>query len=166
MKKSCPSCVIDSSVILDFYEIKNLNQLLGLPYRLITLDLMVFDLETPTSIEISNAGIVSVETPIETMLAMNEMSEKYKISTFDAALLLYAKKTQTILLSGDKALRKAAHKEKVTVKGVLWVLETLVGQGSLGPDQATLLLERMFLLGRRLPPDESSSKILKWEQEK
>lgn len=31
------------------------------------------------------------------------------------------------------------------------------------PDQATLILERMFLLGRRLPPDEAFSKILKWE---
>jgi len=92
-----------------------------------------------------------------------------KNTRFQLSMLPYCstqKKTQTILLSGDKALRKAAHKEKVTVKGVLWVLETLVGQGSLGPDQATLLLERMFLLGRRLPPDESSSKILKWEQEK
>lgn len=163
MKKSDQACVIDSSVILDFYEVKTLNQLLGFPYRLITLDLMVYDLETPTPVEISHAGIISVETPVEIMLAMTELSEKHKISTFDAALLHYARTTNSILLSGDKALRKAAQKEKTTVKGTLWVLEVLVGKGALKSDQATLILERMFLLGRRLPPDEAFSKILKWE---
>ncbi|NLF97749.1 MAG: type II toxin-antitoxin system VapC family toxin [Candidatus Riflebacteria bacterium] len=166
MKKSNPDCVIDSSVILDYYEVKGLSHLMGFPYRLVTLDLMIHDLEIPTPAEIANSGIISVETPVEIMLAMGQLSAAYKISTFDAALLLYAKTTNSILLSGDKALRNAAKKEGAAVKGTLWVLESLVSNNILKSDQACFILERMFMLGRRLPPDEASSKILKWEQQR
>ena len=164
MKQSVLECVIDSSVILDFFETKNLSSLMGFPHRIVTLDLMANDLETPTPFEINKSGIMSVETSIEIMTLISEFEEKYRVSFYDAALLLYAKKEKAILLSGDKALRKAAKKEKVTVKGTLWVLEELVKSETFKPDQAVLILERMFLLGRRLPPDEANSKIIQWER--
>lgn len=163
MKKSGFGCVIDSSVILDFYQLRILNLLVGFPHSLITLDLMVFDLETPTMAEISQAGILTAETPVEVMIKMSGLSEKYRVSVFDAALLCHAKLSGMTLLSGDKTLRRAAQKEKVPVKGTLWALEKLVENSTLAPDKAVLVLERMFLLGRRLPPDEACSKILKWE---
>jgi predicted nucleic acid-binding protein len=165
VKKSIPDCVIDSSVILDFYEVKSLSSLMGFPHRLITLDLMVYDLETPDPSEINRAGIVSIETSVNIMNSMSECAEKHKVSIYDASLLLYAKETGSILLSGDKALRFAAKMEGVSIKGTLWVLEELVKKEILQSNQAVFILERMFLLGRRLPPDEASSKILKWEND-
>ncbi len=138
---------------------------MGFPHRLVTLDLMAFDLETPTLSEITQTGIVAISTPIEVMLEMSQLAMKHKISTFDGALLLYSKSTSSILLSGDKALRNAARIEGVSIKGTLWVLEEVVKKGILQSSQAVLILERMFLLGRRLPPDEATSKILKWEND-
>lgn len=101
MKKSNPDCVIDSSVILDFYEVKGLTNLMGFPHRLITLDLMVHDLDTPTPPEITRSGIISVETPVSIMLAMAELAAKYNVSIYDAALLLYAKEKESILLTDE-----------------------------------------------------------------
>lgn len=164
MKKSNPDCVIDSSVILDFYEVKGLTNLMGFPHRLITLDLMVHDLDTPTPSEITRAGIISIETPVNIMQAMAELAAKYNVSIYDAALLLYAKEKESILLSGDKLLRVASRKEGVAVKGTLWVLEELVNKNIIQSSKACLILERMFMLGRRLPPEESSSKIIQWEK--
>lgn len=164
MKKLNPDCVIDSSVILDFYEVKELTNLMGFPHRLITLDLMVHDLDTPTPSEIAKSGIVSIETPVNIMLAMAEMAVKYNISVYDAALMLYAKESGSILLSGDKLLRTASKKEGVTVKGTLWVLEELVAKKNVQANKACFILERMFMLGRRLPSEESSSKIIQWEK--
>jgi predicted nucleic acid-binding protein len=137
---------------------------MGFPHRIVTLDLMANDLVIPTPSEINKSGIMSVETSIEIMTLIPEFEEKYKVSFYDAALLLYAKKEKAILLSGDKALRKAAKREKVAVKGTLWVLEELVKNKNIEVDQAVLILERMFLLGRRLPPDESNSQIIQWEK--
>lgn len=125
---------------------------------------MVHDLDTPTPSEITRSGIVSIETPVNIMLAMAELAAKYNISVYDAALMLYAKESGSILLSGDKLFRAASKKEGVTVKGTLWVLEELVTKKIIQANKACFILERMFMLGRRLPPEESSSKIIQWEK--
>ncbi|MCK9456316.1 MAG: hypothetical protein BWY02_01968 [bacterium ADurb.Bin157] len=157
------SYYIDSTTLLDFYLVNTLPALLKLPLRIVTIDIMAADLETPNQDEIRSFGIVIQETPDFVLENMQQTAVKYGITIYDAALLLVCKMKTAVLLSGDRRLRKAAQIEKVHCKGTLWLLEELVLKNVLRAEHAALLLERMFLIGRRLPPDDSSRKIIIWE---
>lgn len=154
---------IDSSILLDFFLVNALQHLLKFPLRIVTVDIMAEDLESPNIDQIRKAGVVVLETPLSVIEKMAETGDLYGIAIYDAALLLSAKAQKAILLTGDRALRAAAVKEKVTCRGTLWLLEEMVLADIITPDYAALLLERMFLMGRRLPADESSRRIIAWE---
>lgn len=154
---------IDSTILLDFHLVNTLSALLKLPLRIVTIDIMATDLQTPTQDEIRSFGVVVQETPDFVLENMQQAAMKYGVTIYDAALLLVCKMNKATLLSGDKGLRKAAQAEKVHCKGTLWLLEELVLSKVLKAEHAALLLERMFLIGRRLPPNESNRRIIVWE---
>ncbi len=154
---------IDSTILLDFFLVNALQHLFRLPLRIVTLDIMAEDLDTPTLDQIAKAGVVIRETPLHVLERMSETGSLYGITVYDAALLLAAKFADGVLLTGDRGLRLAAQKEKVLVRGTLWLLEEMVLAGAIAAEHAALLLERMFLNGRRLPAEESSRRIIKWE---
>jgi predicted nucleic acid-binding protein len=158
-----PLYYIDSVVLLDFYLLKIHLTLLKLPIKISTIDIMAVDLEVPSQNEIKSFGIIVEETPVFVMENMQKTASKYGVTIYDAALLLVCKTKNAVLLTGDKKLRKAAITEKVSCKGTLWLLEELVLNKILKAEQAALLLERMFLLGRRFPIEESNRKIIAWE---
>ncbi|WP_233208929.1 MULTISPECIES: DUF3368 domain-containing protein [unclassified Erwinia] len=79
----------------------------------------------------------------------------------DCFALALAKQEKCPLLTGDRALRKAAESEKLTVMGSLWVVEQLVLLGTISPAQARTAYRRMKDAGRRLPWDEA---LLRLEQ--
>lgn len=48
-----------------------------------------------------------------------------KLSFYDATALSVAGERNWVLISGDGPLRKAAQKENIQIKGILWILEEL-----------------------------------------
>lgn len=163
MPKDSSNHYIDSTILLDFFLVNALQFLLKLPLRIVTVDIMAEDLEIPNLDQIRLAGVVVLETPVSVLETMTDTASAYGVTIYDAALLLSAKSQKATLLSGDAKLRKAAMKERVPCRGTLWLLEEMVLGKIVTPDHAALLLERMFLLGRRLPADESSRRIITWE---
>ncbi len=163
MSEDAGNHFIDSPVLLDFYLVNALSHFLKLPFRLVTVDVMAADLEVPSIDQIGKAGVVILETPIDVLEQMGDTGTAYGISIYDAAILLAAKSQRAVLLSGDERLRRAATKERVACRGTLWLLEEMVLGKIITPDYAVLLLERMFLMGRRLPTEEGNRRIIAWE---
>ncbi len=163
MPKDSSNHYIDSTILLNFFLVNALQFLLKLPLRIVTVDIMAEDLEVPNLDQIRKAGVVILETPVSVLENMSDTAATFGVTIYDAALLLSAKSQKAVLLSGDEKLRKAAAKERVTCRGTLWLLEEMVLGEIVTPDHAALLLERMFLMGRRLPADESSRRIIAWE---
>ena len=163
MPEDPPNHYIDSTILLDFFLVNALQFLLKLPIRIVTIDIMAEDLETPNLDQIRKAGVIVLETPLPILEDMPNTAASYGITIYDAALLLSAKSQAAVLLSGDRGLRTAAIKEKVNCRGTLWLLEEMVLGDIIVPGHAALLLERMFILGRRLPADESNRRIIAWE---
>jgi predicted nucleic acid-binding protein len=154
---------IDSTVLLDFFLVNALSHFLKLPFRIVTVDIMAADLEVPNLDQIGKAGVIILETPDHVLEQMGATGVVNGISVYDAAILLAAKSRKAVLLSGDEKLRKAAAKERVACRGTLWLLEEMVLGKIITPGHAVLLLERMFLIGRRLPADEGNRRIIAWE---
>lgn len=78
-----------------------------------------------------------------------------KIDTSDSFALELARRNAWLLLTGDRALRAAAKREKVSVHGTLWVVERMLESGRISPERAGATFEQMQARGRRLPWDRA-----------
>lgn len=72
-------------------------------------------------------------------------------STNDLFSLELARECQCPLLTGDKALRNAANKEKVELRGTLWLVEQLVQERIITVVVARKAYQKMRDAGSRLP---------------
>jgi len=60
-------------------------------------------------------------------------------------------------------LRKKAEQDRIQVRGVLWVLDSLVEAGIITYKNAASKLKRILDAGSRLPPDECSKRLDAWK---
>lgn len=73
-----------------------------------------------------DAGLIGVDMTIEEFSLAELWGNKYpRLSTQDRIALAIAKQRNITLLTGDKALRKAAIQENVAIIGTLGVLDML-----------------------------------------
>jgi predicted nucleic acid-binding protein len=75
-----------------------------------------------------------------------------------------AKTRGAVLMTNDKHLRTAATKENVTVRGILWLLDSL--ESRLGRDRLARALEGILAHGAHLPGEECRARLAKWRSEK
>jgi hypothetical protein len=80
----------------------------------------------------------------------------------DLQVLWVATKEKGILLTGDLELREEAKKRKVTVHGLLWILEQLIQEKRLKPPEAAKALRLVFAKNAYLPPKECERLLSQW----
>jgi len=77
-------------------------------------------------------GLVAVDITADEFFCADEINQKYaRISVHDSIALAIAKNRNIILLTGDKALRRAAAAEGVTVMGTIGLLDHLYSEGAI-----------------------------------
>lgn len=119
----------DTNVWIDFRVISRLSLPFRLPYTYIMYkESITSELLTPEGFqqELTDAGLVNVDITIEEFMLAESWGNIYpKLSVQDRIALAIAKEQKIVLLTGDKALRKAAEKEGVSVLGTIGVLDKL-----------------------------------------
>lgn len=119
----------DTNVWIDFRAISRLSLPFRLPYTYIMYsESITSELLNPAGFqqELTAAGLVGVDITIEEFLLAESWGNIYpKLSIQDRIALAIAKERKIVLLTGDKALRKAAGKEGVSVWGTIGVLDKL-----------------------------------------
>lgn len=119
----------DTNVWIDFRVISRLSLPFLLPYTYIMYtESITSELLTPVGFqnELTAAGLVGVDITIEEFMLAEAWGNIYpKLSTQDRIALAIAKEREIILLTGDRALRKAAAREGVAVLGTIGVLDQL-----------------------------------------
>lgn len=82
-----------------------------------------------------DCGLIRTElNEAEFILSLQYLEKYTRISQYDAYALAIAKNRKIMLLSGDKALKKAALAESVEVHGILWVIDQLEALGCIEAD--------------------------------
>ena len=145
----------DSNIWLDFNAIRRLEApfLLKEIYSfLITRDTLEEELIYPTDLgeKLTGLGLQPVELSKEEFLQAEEYQKNYKaLSSYDTYALAIAKSRRMILLSGDGALRKAAGKEGVEVRGTIWIVDRLKEEGCISiPDYRSILQDLLSHCGK------------------
>ncbi|CAM3920129.1 hypothetical protein CCOS865_00928 [Pseudomonas reidholzensis] len=144
--------ISDANILIDLEEGGLLEQLFRLAYRFTIPDILFYDELESQHAHLLERGLELGELSPDTMLyAMNLIARVRGPSRNDCFALALAKQENCPLLSGDEALRKAAVREGVEVKGTLWVVEALVGSNIISLAQAHAAYELMKSNARRLP---------------
>lgn len=120
----------DTNVWLDFEVINRLALPFKLPYTyLMYIEAIEDELLSPPNIgtELIKKGLVPTELTVDEFYMAEKFNAKYaKPSIYDCIALAIAKERNTILLTGDGPLRKAASAEDVQVIGTIGVLDQLL----------------------------------------
>jgi predicted nucleic acid-binding protein len=85
------------------------------------------------------------------------------LSIQDCSALLLATEIESILLTGDAALRRHAEERHIEVHGMLWVLDTLVNDGHIAPSVAAQRL-KMLMESSWYPEEACLSLLEKWDE--
>lgn len=94
-------------------------------------------------------GLSVRELSAETMMYAFEITQKaHGPSRNDCFAIALAKQERCPLLSGDRDLRKLAEEELITVKGTLWIIETMIKESLLSVDSARVAYQKMRDSGR------------------
>lgn len=162
MRESGRDVVCDANVLIDLEVGGLLKVFFGLPLRFhVPAYLYLSDLAQrhPQFRHQLNLDIPDASA----MRDVTSLSWRYrKIDTSDSFALELARRHAWLLLTGDRELRAAAEREKVSVHGTLWVVEQLLESGLASPEQAWAAFERMKAAGRRLPWDRARALCQRW----
>lgn len=162
--------ISDSCVLLDFFEIGELQLLLNFRDRIIISEDLLMEELPNWEEEIRSFGFrLDSLTSSEMQHSFLPLMGRYLnsgLSYFDVAVLTLAKVRNATLLTGDKRLRKAAVEQKVELRGTIFLLQELVSQKVLSVEATLNLLERMRQAGSRLPWVEAKRLILEVETPK
>lgn len=91
-----------------------------------------------------------------------EVGSKAKFN--DCSVLFLAMKLDAMLISGDRALRRAGKARHVEVHGTIWIMDQLVAGRVMTGEIAAAKLEHLLSLERYLPAEECQVRLKKWRQ--
>ncbi|RME45291.1 MAG: PIN domain-containing protein [Caldilineae bacterium] len=157
--------IIDANILIDLYQGGILPAAFHLSVKLAAPDMVIVELKEPDGQLLTGYGLQSVTLSGPRLQEVIELRTRYRgVSANDLSALVLARALQTTLLTGDRHLRQAANQEGVTVHGTLWLLDEMIRQKIVTPFRAAQALRQMLKRGRRLPQEECSIRLEKWER--
>lgn len=152
--------ISDANILIDMHEGGILNEMFQLQITFKIPDALYEEELSEYYPQLVSLGLITEELSGEGMLEVMGLNEKYRGPSFyDCLALALAKQENCPLLSGDGALRKAANREGVEVRGTIWIVEELVKSEIITTEQAQTSYESMREAGSRLPWDDAFQRL-------
>ena len=160
--------VSDASCLIDLHKVELLFLALELPYRFV-LPLPIRESEMTSFTErdwlrLDSGGLEMLDiSPEQAEAAERFVQGSSGLSANDGLCLLLAQdRSDSVLLTGDKLLRRAAEAAGVRVHGVLWVVDQLQEAGACSASRLIAALDAWHAdLTVFLPPAEIDRR-LRW----
>lgn len=144
--------ISDANILIDVEDGNLTPAIFQLPYEIAVPDIL-FELELrERHSHLLQAGLKVKSLNSESVKKIEFLTQQYpQPSMIDHSALALALQERCSLLTGDKHLRIAAKKEGVEVHGTIWIVERLLHQKILQPNQAKESFNNMKVKGSRLP---------------
>jgi len=159
--------VKDACVLIDLANGGLLDAWFQLGIETFTTDLVLRQVKTADQWKAVSlfveAGLLQIETLTGNQIErMSKSLAGLRIGIEDQSALFLAIERGAVLVTGDRRLRIEADKYEVEVRGLLWILDELVGHSVVAPTLAALKLQSMRDQGARLPKDECEKRLQLW----
>lgn len=159
-----PLLISDANILIDLEDGDLITTLFKLPFQFQVPDMLFVDELEETHGYLLDCGLQLGELSPEFMAEVEQLIQRYsQPSRYDCMALSLAKQQQCPLLTGDRALRKAAEQELIEVKGTLWIVTQLLEHTVITPHTARSAYLKMKNKGRRLPWEIAEQQIKDYE---
>jgi len=156
-------CVVDTNVLIDLYTGGVSRAVFQLPILLLAPDVLIAELQGPDGKFLLSCGLSGCELSSDEVQDVFRLATQYRrVSVNDLFALELARILGTVLLSGDKHLRRVADQERVLVRDTLWLLDEMVRLTVIPSRLAARALEHMLNRGRQLPSKECARRLRQW----
>ncbi len=142
--------ITDACIFIDLYDLQLTSAFFNLEIEIhTTFD--VFDELYDEQKELLRAYVSSGKLTIHTITendwhAIQKMNLPRTLSPNDKTVLYLADKTQCMVLSSDKTIRKQAKKLCCEYHGMLWIFDQLIEEGLITNSIAIQKIEKLFSL--------------------
>ncbi len=157
--------VSDTSVLIELERGDLLRQAFALPYEFIVPDLLYKrELQAAGGPALIAQGLIVAELDeAQVQAAQDYQKQTSKVSLPDTFALVLAKAKAEALLTGDQNLRQLAEAEGVTCRGVLWLLDQMLVEGTATAELLYRGLTAIAAHARcRLPKAEIRARRQRW----
>ena len=163
--------VNDTNIFIDLHSIELLEQFFEMPITVHTVDFIINELKDPKQINAIQKYIDNGKLTVGSF-SNKELIQIYNlhnttagnVSIPDCAVWHYAKKNNYTLLTGDRQLRDNASNSNVTVKGIIFIFDSLIENNILSSEEAIYKIQDLLKINPRLPKKIIQERIEKWSE--
>jgi len=157
--------VVDTNTIFDLHFGKLLQIAFRLPCKFVITSFIIHELRNPPFHTLSSMGLLVETLSPEKVTELLGMMERYEGPSYeDISVLVLAKAKNTVLITGDDALRRAAADNSVDCHGTCWLIDYLANQSLISFSEAIAAYD-LIRKNRRNPPfDECKALLAQWKQ--
>lgn len=162
----------DANILIDLVKLELIDAFSKLDLDLHTTDFVLDELNDEQMTPIVNLSDEKKLTVIETTEIIDFqgittiLENSTGLSFEDCSVWYYSKKMSGILLTGDGKLRKQASKDKIEVRGIIYLFDVFLDQHLISFHEAIEKIKQLALLNNRLPKKEIDERIEQWNEEK
>lgn len=157
--------VVDTNTIFDLHYGKLLQITFRLPCKFVITNFIIRELHNPPFHTLSSMGLLVENLSSEGVKELRDMMGRYEGPSYqDISVLVLAKARNTVLITGDEALRRAAADNSVDCHGTCWLIDYLANESLITYSEAISAYE-LIRKNRRNPPfDECKALLAGWRQ--
>ncbi len=162
--------VNDANILIDLLKIDLLDHFFQMEYEFHVTDFVTVEIQEDNNADldlfIDNGSLHKKSFDFTELMQVQLLEVEYKsLSIADCSCLFYTQSfsASAKLLTGDAALRRTAQNEKISVHGILWVLDKLVEADILSEEQAHDKLTELIAINPRLPVSECKKRLRRWK---
>ena len=157
--------VLDTNTIIDLHFGKLLDKVFQLPCKFLITDLLREELLNPPFDVLAEMGLLVESLTSEEVGEIPVMMGRYpKPSYYDISVLILARSKNTVLITGDEALRNAAADNSVECRGTCWLIDYLANEGLITYTEAIAAYTVILKKPRYPPKDECRALLAMWKQ--
>ena len=164
--------VSDTNIFLDLISIDLLDRFFELPFKVYTTDFIINEITIPEQKEkidfhtdCKDIEVVSFNPNDFMEISDLQVNSQTNVSIRDCSVWYYAKKTDSLMLTGDAKLRRVAENDNVKVSGILFIFDNFVEFNVISVINAAKKLEQLQEINPRLPKGECEKRIKLWKGE-
>lgn len=147
--------VSDTNIWIDLDRGGLLEAVFSLPHEFVTTDFVWDELHQPSGQSLEGLGLAVESMSAEDIQSLSQLTrDLHNSSLADVSCFHLAQSREWTLLTNDGAVRKAGRKERLDVRGVLWLLDELYLQQVVSGPRLIDALGAMIRANARLPEAE------------
>ena len=157
--------VSDANIFIDLQKLDLLHLFDKLGFTVATSDFVFAELNALQQSIIKSLHIeIYTMDGSELLLFYQEFQDNdfKKISYQDYSIFYFARKYDGEVLSNDKRLREYAKQQKVSVRGLFFILDTIIELDLITQHEMVIKLKLLLKINKRIPQNEVDCRIIKW----